>query len=645
MFRLITLILFLLTNSFVTANELITLCYHDVRDDVVGILDKDQTAVSSKNLAIQFAWLKEHGYNVVSIQDVVDAKTGSKELPPKAVLLSFDDGYRSFYTRIYPLLKLFNYPAVFALTTKWLEETNNNKILYGQTYRDRDEFLTWDQIREMSASGLIEIASHSHDLHRGIIGNPQNNSQPAMITRLYDNKTTQYESDADYKTRIYQDLKQSSDIIYQKINKRPRIIVWPYGAFSQHSQNIAAELGLTIGLTLSDHKQNKAIDLAQIPRHLISANPSIADFADSIRKPYDDDNEIHRVAHIDIDTIYDPNDNQQTLRNLDGLLDRIKAMNINTVYLQAFADPDGDGNADALYFPNRHLPMRADLFNRIAWQLRTRAKVTIYAWLPVTAFSFKTIPILWKVQEWREGKRQDSNNNYQRLSFFNPEVKRVIGEIYEDIAKYSNFGGILFHDDALLGDYEDASFFAEIYAQSHQLPPFKILYENREQRIRWAKLKTDALIEFTQYLANKVRIYRPEIKTARNIYAQPVINPETEEWYAQSFEKFLQYYDYTAIMAMPYMEQAENPQQWLEALIAKVKTYPHALKKTIFELQTVNWHTQEKIPDEILELQMRLLIRKGAVQFGYYPDDSIKNHPKLKMLQRIISLKTFPYGD
>ena len=51
--------------------------------------------------------------------------------------------------------------------------------------------------------------------------------------------------------------------------------------------------------------------------------------------------------------------------NLDTLLDRIKALQISHVFLQAFADTDADGAAEALYFPSRHLPMRDDLFNRV----------------------------------------------------------------------------------------------------------------------------------------------------------------------------------------------------------------------------------------------------------------------------------------
>ncbi|PFW72986.1 poly-beta-1,6-N-acetyl-D-glucosamine N-deacetylase PgaB, partial [Bacillus sp. AFS075960] len=56
------------------------------------------------------------------------------------------------------------------------------------------------------------------------------------------------------------------------------------------------------------------------------------------------------------------------------------------VYLQAYADPKGTGVAEAVYFPNRHLPMRSDLFSRAAWQLNTRSNVQVYAWMPVLAF-------------------------------------------------------------------------------------------------------------------------------------------------------------------------------------------------------------------------------------------------------------------
>src|SRR3546814_3323955 len=59
--------------------------------------------------------------------------------------------------------------------------------------------------------------------------------------------------------------------------------------------------------------------------------------------------------------------------NVGKLIQRIYDLGANTVFLQAFADPKGDGLVHSLYFPNRHLPVRGDLFDRVAWQLKTRA--------------------------------------------------------------------------------------------------------------------------------------------------------------------------------------------------------------------------------------------------------------------------------
>ena len=72
-----------------------------------------------------------------------------------------------------------------------------------------------------------------------------------------------------------------------------------------------------------------------------------------------------RVMHVDLDYVYDPNPAQQT-QNINRLIQRVYDMKISHVFLQAFADPQGDGRIRALYFPNRQLPVRADLFNFVS---------------------------------------------------------------------------------------------------------------------------------------------------------------------------------------------------------------------------------------------------------------------------------------
>ena len=137
---------------------------------------------------------------------------------------------------------------------------------------------------------------------------------------------------------------------------------------------------------------------------------------------------------------------------------------------------------------------------------------------------------------------------------------------------------MLFHDDATLSDDEDASPHSLSYARRVLKLPDNIdlIRSDKTARQVWTRAKTDVLIDFTRYLANKVRIYRGGIKTARNLYALPILQQNSEEWFAHSLPKFLANYDYTAVMAMPLMEQAEDPDAWLLDLVRAVKIVPGA---------------------------------------------------------------------
>lgn len=111
--------------------------------------------------------------------------------------------------------------------------------------------------------------------------------------------------------------------------------------------------------------------------------------------------------HIDLDYVYDEN-HQQMDRNIDVLIQRVKDMQISTVYLQAFADPDGDGLVKEVWFPNRLLPMKADIFSRVAWQLRTRSGVNIYAWMPVLSWDLD--PTLTRVKYLPTGRKSTNSS-------------------------------------------------------------------------------------------------------------------------------------------------------------------------------------------------------------------------------------------
>lgn len=613
-------------------------CYHDVRDDVLEDYDPDEMAVSTQRLIAHFAWLKGHGYHPVSVDDILNARDGKKKLPGKAVLITFDDGLKSIYTRVFPVLKLFDYPAVIALMGSWLEGGEELVVKYGPRDLYAGDFLTREQIEELNASGLIEFASHSYDLHRGVLANPQGNNLPAPATRIYDPASGTYEDDAAYEKRIREDLEKSIALMKRYLGKAPRIMVWPFGKYNRTSIAIARSLGMFINFSLIP-KINRVDDLSLIGRNLISNNPYLDDFAWMMRHPLGDTDPV-RVVHVDLDYLYDADDAQLS-KNLDRLLERVKQMKINTVFLQAFADTGGDGTAGALYFPNRHIPVKADLFNRVSWQLKSRAQVRVYAWMPVSAFHLPT----GKGPVWVIAGAGGTVSPVKRLSLFDPRMREIVGEIYEDLAKQADFDGVLFHDDAFLSDFEDAGPVALAYYEKEWgLPPDIVqIRGNPDSFEKWSRAKTMYLIDFTRLLKERVERFRAPVNTARNIFALPVSKPASCTWFAQSYPLFLENYDLTAVMAMPYMEKAKKPNRWLKQLVTAAKAVEPALKKTVFELQSKDWNTGKNIPTEVLLEQMELLQLNGALSFGYYPDDFIEGHPVLKEIRKGISLETYPY--
>ena len=603
------------------------LAYHSVVDESAAENQKQYfpQTISAQTLIKHFNWLKENGYNVISWQQVIDAENGKGTLPDNAVLLSFDDGYETMYNVVFPLLKAYNYPAVFAPVTGWLDTPANQKIAYADKMLDRSVFATWSQVKEMEQSGLVEVASHTHNLHNGINANPSGGQLPSVIAPEY--KNGKYETEDAYKNRLKSDFTRSVQTLVNHVGKKPRVMVWPYGQFNDVAVQLARQAGMPHYFSLGEKIVNKVGD-KHIGRLLLNAETdlnTVKNYLDGI----DESKQIQRVLHVDLDYVYDA-DKAQQAKNLDKLIDRIYRYGVTTVYLQAFSDPDGDGVADALYFPNKYLPVRDDIFGRIAWQLQTRAGVQVYAWMPVLAFDLrKGVKEAEYVIDSRTGKT--STKAYLRLSPYNKQNVEIIKSIYNDLSFYAKFNGILFHDDAFLTDFEGAE---GDHAEGMVSPQ--------------AKQKTQDLIQLTHQLTDALKPYflrgSYSLKTARNLYASVITNPNAEEWLAQNLKTLTDNYDTTAIMAMPYMENEqpisqEEAYQWFVSLIENVKTQA-PLDKVLFEFQAVNWRTQKPIPESELIDWMTLLQKNHIYSYGYYPDNFLTNQPDMNKMKPYFSVNT-----
>jgi len=625
------------------SGALTVISYHEITDPKDALTPA--YAVSPTMFVRHVDWLRNNGFEFVGIDQVIAASRGGRPLPERAVLLTFDDGYRSVAENAWPMLEMLRIPSLLAVVTSWQESVGT--VDFDGRSAPRDAFMSWEQLRRMQATGLVEVASHSHDLHRGIMGNPQGNLRPAATTRLFDPQTLRHETEDSYVRRIRTDLDRSASLIAKRLGRRPRVIVWPYGSYNAAAQQAAWTAGMQVGLTLDDGDNPRAASLPNLRRILVTSSMDIGDLRyaiDARNSGLTENDRPQKIAHVDLDFIYDP-DAQQQERNLDHLLDRLSWLGVNTVYLQAFSDPDANGSADAVYFPNRHVPVRADLFGRVAWQIRTRTPVRrVYAWMPLLAWELpEDHPVSDRTVRSLSGtSRASVSMGYKRLSPFSTDARRVIREIFQDLARYNPFEGIIFHDDITLNDFEDDGPDARSAHRGWGLPgPVSAIREHDDLIGRWTILKINFLDEFAHEVAEIVRTEKPTLLTARNLYAQVALDPRAETWYAQALENSLRNYDFTAIMAMPYMEGATDPMQFQRDLAVAVKRFPEGLRKVVFELQSVDWrHDQRAVPTDELVRSIELLYGLGALHVGYYPDMMFDSHPDPVAMRRVFSLRS-----
>lgn len=116
--------------------------------------------ISPDEFKADLVYLKEHGYTTMLISELVSALKGEQEMPKKPIVLTFDDGHESTYAYAFPLLKEYGMKAVVSVIGRYSDlfsEDDSHHISYS--------YLQWQQIKEMSDSGLVEFGNHSYDLH------------------------------------------------------------------------------------------------------------------------------------------------------------------------------------------------------------------------------------------------------------------------------------------------------------------------------------------------------------------------------------------------------------------------------------------------------------------------------------------------
>lgn len=128
------------------------LMYHSISDADDARHPYFQTTTSPARFAEQMRFLRDNGYSAIRLTQVRSFFEQHRNGISKPVVITFDDGYRDFYTQAYPVLAKFGLTANMFLPTSYISDQ-------GASFNGI-ECLTWNEVRELDAAG-IEFGSHT----------------------------------------------------------------------------------------------------------------------------------------------------------------------------------------------------------------------------------------------------------------------------------------------------------------------------------------------------------------------------------------------------------------------------------------------------------------------------------------------------
>jgi len=290
---------------------------------------------------------------------------------------------------------------------------------------------------------------------------------------------------------------------------------------------------------------------------------------------------------------------------VDRLVAKVRAAGANTVFLQALADPAGDGHYREAYFMNHQLPVRADIWSMVAHKFRHAG---IHVWLraPVMNLSWE-----WERHpEWRIPFRPKRRAGVQRPWHFrvspdHPEARQAALDFFSDIAVYLPVEGILFDDDAYMAEGERL----------------------RRNRPSTPGAKSEAIRKMIEEVKAAVLAWRPHSAFGRNLYAPVAERDGVHPGFSQDLSQFLSDYDLTVVMAYARMEGHEkDATTWIRNLAGRLdrKAASIPLRKAgpppvMLKFQAYDWMKKEWVPPSETAAAIGAAGEANIPHVGVYP--------------------------
>lgn len=258
----------------------------DRYEDQVAVLmyhHVDETAESSSTVTpqlfrAQLEELKKNRYHFITLDQFIKYMDGSGAVPGNAVLVTFDDGYESFYTKAYPILRELQVPAVNFVITGDLEHPE-------QTYIPS---LSRDDMKRMLAESpqLVSFGCHTDAMHDKL---PSGDA--ALVGRTVQDGR-QETTDA-YKQRVLADTKKCLAKLNELTPAPVTSMAYPFGITDRTATELVAQAGIRYAFTITPDMATRSADPLRIPR-INAGSPNIT--PDGLLKTI-----LHRIVPISED--------------------------------------------------------------------------------------------------------------------------------------------------------------------------------------------------------------------------------------------------------------------------------------------------------------------------------------------------------
>jgi len=250
------------------------LCYHRFQENAGK--GNDSYWIKPERFEQHLKFLKDEGYNVVSMKKYLDYIEGKDKLPEKSVIITIDDGYRNVYENGYPVLKKYGYPATV--------------YLYSVFYPGGRSALTAEQVAEMSENG-IEFGCHSH-------------THPYLTRRKPDT------TDREYLKWLRSEIITPKKYLEKKLGMPVESFAYPYGLYSDAVVQVVREAGYRAAFSVVPSFNTAETHKYKLKRTMIYSSTTTEKLREILeRRPmrlslrYPEDGEITEKAPVTIKAV------------------------------------------------------------------------------------------------------------------------------------------------------------------------------------------------------------------------------------------------------------------------------------------------------------------------------------------------------